>query len=122
MKKYLFLFLLLPLFSGRLPAQDQLRLSPTSPSPLSGASSGLALPGFQPATPFISSGTPAASFSLIRPAFVRKNPRGYSYLCRLELEIEEKLPVGVWIKTGDAQAVSTGLKSNAHVRFKLLNF
>ena len=62
------------------------------------------------------------SMSLIRPAFVQENPRGYSYLCRLELEIEEKLPVGVWVKAGDAQQVNTGIKSNAHLRLKLLNF
>ncbi len=34
------------------------------------------------------------------PRFVRENPRGYSYVCRLELEVEEKLPVGVWVRGG----------------------
>jgi hypothetical protein len=53
------------------------------------------------------------------PDFVRENPRGYSYLCRLELEVEEKLPLGIWFKIGDNYGLPGG---NAHVRFRLFNF
>lgn len=77
------------------------------------------------------SGTSAAQSAIfsnpkiLLPSHVRENPRGYSYLCRLELEIEEKLPVGVWMKTatpdlsGNLEGV---LRQNAYVRFKLLRF
>lgn len=63
-----------------------------------------------------------ASFPLIQPAFFQENPRGYSYLCRLELEIEEKLPVGIWVKTSDPTEIPNGLNTNAHVRLRLFHF
>ncbi len=56
------------------------------------------------------------------PEYVRKNPRGYSYLCRLELEIEEKLPIGVWIKFGEEGQSMGRPGGNARVRFKLFQF
>ena len=58
----------------------------------------------------------------IIPEYVRENPRGYSYLCRLELKIEEKLPIGVWIKIGENSGFAGDAKGNAHVRFKLFQF
>lgn len=63
--------------------------------------------------------------SSLLPSYVQENPLGYSYLCRLELEIEEKLPVGVWMKIGEPSMQSNfeGLaRQNAYVRFKLLRF
>ena len=120
MKNGMCFFVLLCLLSGNLFAQDQLRVA--VPLPGTFPESSLSLPGYPLPPGFTGQADLSPSFSLIRPAYVKENPRGYSYLCRLELEMEEKLPVGIWIKTGDAQAVSTGLKSNAHVRLKLLNF
>ena len=68
--------------------------------------------------------TPALSPSLdfIRPRFVRENPRGYSYLCRLELEIEDKLPIGVWLNLGEYTHLPGNSGGNAHLKFKLLDF
>lgn len=63
-----------------------------------------------------------ASFPLIQPAFFQENPRGYSYLCRLELEIEAKLPVGIWVKTSDPTEIPNSLNTNAHVRLRLFHF
>ena len=63
--------------------------------------------------------------STLLPTHVQDNPLGYSYLCRLELDIEEKLPVGVWMKIGDSstQMEFDGLpRQNAYVRFKLFRF
>ena len=53
------------------------------------------------------------------PDFVKENPRGYSYLCRLELKVEEKLPLGIWFNVGENVGIPGG---NAHVRFRLFNF
>lgn len=56
------------------------------------------------------------------PSHVETNPRGYSPLCRLELRIEDKLPVGVWVKLGEKPLTPSYLRSNAEVRFKLFRF
>ncbi|MEM7040968.1 MAG: hypothetical protein AAF570_28650 [Bacteroidota bacterium] len=56
------------------------------------------------------------------PGHVRENPRGFSPLCRLEIAIEEKLPVGVWVTVGDNLGLPGDRRSNASVRFKLLRF
>lgn len=56
------------------------------------------------------------------PAYVRQNPRGYSYLCRLELVVEEKLPVGLWVKLGEKNGVKGIVGSPANFRMKLVRF
>ena len=56
------------------------------------------------------------------PSHVETNPRGYSPLCRLELRIEDQLPVGVWVKLGEKPLTPSYLRSNAEVRFKLFKF
>ena len=62
------------------------------------------------------------TLELIHPRFVRENPRGFSYLCRLELEIEEKLPIGVWLNLGEWSHLPGNSGGNAHIKFKLLDF
>lgn len=56
------------------------------------------------------------------PSHVKSNPRGFSPLCRLELRIEDRLPVGVWVKLGEKPLTPSYLRSNAEVRFKLFRF
>lgn len=63
---------------------------------------------------------PFFQFSL--PGFVQANPRGYSPLCRLELEIEEKSPVGVWMRFGDNPNVTSIAPTRAYFQLKLLDF
>jgi hypothetical protein len=65
---------------------------------------------------------PSEVFLFRLPAHVRANPRGYSSLCRLELRIEERLPVGIWVKVGERPLSPASFRSNAEVRFKLLKF
>ena len=62
------------------------------------------------------------SLGNIFPGYVRKNPRGYSYLCRLELQIEEQWPVGAWINLGQYTTLPGNSGGNVHVKFKLLKF
>ncbi|MEL6851308.1 MAG: hypothetical protein AAFP92_22495, partial [Bacteroidota bacterium] len=55
------------------------------------------------------------------PAYARKNPSGYSYLCRLELDIENRLPIGIWVDLGDQIGASPSAAS-ASLRLKLKRF
>ncbi|MEL6254568.1 MAG: hypothetical protein AAFR87_21340 [Bacteroidota bacterium] len=52
------------------------------------------------------------------PEFVRKNPTGYTYLCRLELQIEKDLPLGLWLDIGDDSTYGNPSNANANVRFR----
>ncbi|MEM0995824.1 MAG: hypothetical protein AAGN35_02040 [Bacteroidota bacterium] len=56
------------------------------------------------------------------PRHVRNNPRGYSPLCRLELRLENELPVAMWVKLGPNPDLTYAIRSNAEVRLKLLKF
>lgn len=56
------------------------------------------------------------------PQYVRENPYGYSYLCRMELKAEDTLPIGVWLKFGEQNGVQGVPGSPANVRMKLLKF
>lgn len=58
----------------------------------------------------------------ILPDYVKKNPSGYSWLCRMELKIEDELPVGLWVKAGDPGGVVHSTGNNLHVKFKLFRF
>jgi len=40
----------------------------------------------------------------VMPDYVRANPSGYTYLCRLELKAENTLPVCVWVKVEDGKS------------------
>ncbi len=68
-----------------------------------------------------SSGITPLSYHLF-PDYVKKNPRGYSYLCRLELKVEEQLPIGVWLKFGENNGVKGVVGSPANLRMKLVKF
>lgn len=52
------------------------------------------------------------------PEFARKNPTGYTYLCRLELQIEKDLPLGLWLDIGDNSTYGNPSNANANVRFR----
>jgi len=52
------------------------------------------------------------------PEFARKNPTGYTYLCRLELKIEKDLPLGLWLDIGDKSTTMNPSNANANVRFR----
>lgn len=56
------------------------------------------------------------------PSYARENPSGYSYLCRLELKVEDTLPVGLWLKLGTDESLKTGPFSAANLRMKLFRF
>lgn len=109
MKRIFTLSLLALGFSLTLPAQLSLQVGdPTAVRPASVSNSPSIFPNHFPL-----------------PDHVVENPLGYSYLCRLELEIEERLPVGVWMKIGESSSPAQfeGLpRQNAYVRFKLFRF
>jgi hypothetical protein len=50
------------------------------------------------------------------PEYARENPAGHSYLCRLEVKIENKFPLGVWVKVGDSGGIVNSTGNNAHFR------
>lgn len=52
------------------------------------------------------------------PSYARRNPSGYSYLCRLELQIEDELPLGLWIRADETAHPGGSL----YVRMKLIRF
>jgi len=52
------------------------------------------------------------------PTYARRNPSGYSYLCRLELQIEDELPLGLWIRADEKMHPGGSL----YVRMKLIRF
>ena len=58
----------------------------------------------------------------ILPAYARQNPGGYSYLCRLELEAEEALPVPLWLRAGKINAWETYNSNTVYVQVKLWGF
>ncbi len=111
MKTWSLIFCLTGALAFQLPAQIKLHVQPKMEAANSFSPSSSNSPSiFQPS-------------SVLIPNYVRLNPRGYSYLCRLELEIEEKSPVGMWVKIGENTAQFEGLpRSNAYVRFKLFQF
>ncbi|MEM7656832.1 MAG: hypothetical protein AAF399_11940 [Bacteroidota bacterium] len=56
------------------------------------------------------------------PTYARQNPSGYSFLCLKELEIENKLPIGLWIKLENPAYLRQQLGNQASLRLKLLRF
>ena len=56
------------------------------------------------------------------PKYARENPAGHSYLCRLEVKIEKKLPIGIWMKVGDSAGIANSTGNNAHFRLRLKSF
>lgn len=66
--------------------------------------------------------TPVFKRERLFPMHVVQNPRGFSPICRFELKVEDRLPVGLWLKLEDDRLSEGMLKDNAHVRLKLLRF
>lgn len=60
--------------------------------------------------------------SAFLPSYALQNPSGYSFLCLKELEIENKLPLGVWIKLENPAYLRPQLGNQASFRLKLLRF
>jgi hypothetical protein len=63
---------------------------------------------------------PAASPHFL-PAYARRNPAGHASLCRLELQIENRLPLAFWVKAGDSGIRPQPWRS-LDVQVKLLRF
>lgn len=59
--------------------------------------------------------TPPFGYQVL-PRFAQENPRGYSYLCRLELEVAETLPLGLWVKMEGGPAAQ--MLGSAHLRLQ----
>jgi hypothetical protein len=52
------------------------------------------------------------------PTYARQNPSGYSYLCRLELKAEDKLPLGIWLRADETNHPG----GNIYLRLKMIRF
>lgn len=75
---------------------------------------------FQPLYSFQEKPSASLLQSSILPGYARQNPTGYSFLCRKELEIERKSPVGVWMKVDENRQKIEGLpQSQANLRFRI---
>ncbi|MEO0898462.1 MAG: hypothetical protein AAFY71_18765 [Bacteroidota bacterium] len=58
----------------------------------------------------------------VMPEYARENPSGYSFLCRLELKAEDKLPVGLWVEVEDGKNLSLPTYPHTYFRLKLIRF
>ncbi len=56
------------------------------------------------------------------PTHVRRNPAGYSFLCRLEREIEKSTPVGLWVRVGEVNPWEYYNRQQMYVQVKLFGF
>ncbi|MDX2286656.1 MAG: hypothetical protein NW241_20990 [Bacteroidia bacterium] len=75
------------------------------------------------APPAVAAPRPAEGLSLRMPETVRRNPSGYSPLCRLEIRLENTLPVSIWAELpASAAAPRAGALPAPHVQLKLLRF
>lgn len=54
------------------------------------------------------------------PQYARDNPSGYSFLCRQELAIERRWPIGLWVNLQEGEALRGTIMSTAHLRLRLL--
>lgn len=65
-------------------------------------------------------------FSLVTPSkhilpnHVRENPAGYSFLCKLEVDIEENSPIPFWFQLGNNDKLFPA--GSAHVKLKMFKF
>lgn len=53
------------------------------------------------------------------PKYARQNPSGYSFLCRKELQLEDRLPVGIWFEMEPDEAQQRQTMSVPRLQFKL---
>jgi hypothetical protein len=60
------------------------------------------------------------------PDFALENPTGYSFLCRTELAVENKFPIGIWLKIGEERPAMQSRPIRAtegtKVQLKLMRF
>ncbi|TAE50239.1 MAG: hypothetical protein EAZ89_12485 [Bacteroidetes bacterium] len=102
---FLLLWLILP--AGRLAAQ--VRIQAGNPAPV--------------AKPFAPADTGSISSLRFRlPSYVQQNPSGYSPLCRLELKLENRLPVSAWVKIDEAARYRVQPFRSVDLQVKLLRF
>lgn|GEM_PF-2952495 len=92
--------MLLGLFIGCLPYGGIAQLSQTSTLSLS---IGAFAPNLSLESPHSLSSPSLTASRLpteldILPQYAKDNPANYSFLCQLEVDIEEKSPIGVWFK------------------------
>ncbi|MEM6807390.1 MAG: hypothetical protein AAF696_38670 [Bacteroidota bacterium] len=114
------LFLIFLGVNGSLFSQD-LKIAPQLISDLSSISPSLKLDQDKKSvsTRSESQRTPFLNVSPVYlPKFARNNPTGYTYLCRLELQIEKDLPLGLWLDIGDQSTFGNPSNANANVRFR----
>ena len=104
---------LLGLFLGTSPVSAQQLQFPTNHDSLQVEVSSLDLPWQQPA--------PLLSSLDILPQYVKQNPAGHSYLCRLEVAIEKKWPVAIWVRAGESTPIRSYNENNLFLQVKLLN-
>jgi hypothetical protein len=69
---------------------------------------------FPPAKPLL------LSESSILPQYARENPANFAPLCRMELQVENQLPIGIWVNWEDSG--QSALMESAHLRLRLLRF
>ncbi len=50
------------------------------------------------------------------PTYARNNPSGYSYLCLKEIEVEKKLPIGIWFEVEPDGPLQHLIQSGARIR------
>ncbi|GAB4411562.1 MAG: hypothetical protein OHK0039_16810 [Bacteroidia bacterium] len=55
----------------------------------------------------------------ITPAYVRANPAGHAWLCRQEVAIEQRMPVGIWFDTEGTPWLAPQLMGSAHLRLRV---
>ncbi len=56
----------------------------------------------------------------ILPEYARENPTGYTFLCRLELDIEKRSPLPVWVQVGNMFSNTSG--GSAYLQLKMFRF
>lgn len=56
------------------------------------------------------------------PKHIQENPLGLSFFCRMEVAVEKKLPMGLWIKIDETPEIDNGPINQAYFRLKLFKF
>lgn len=53
------------------------------------------------------------------PRYARENPTGYSFLCRQELAIQRRWPVGLWVDMEDNPNLQGQIMTTPHLRLQV---
>lgn len=102
-------------YEAALPALPTERSQAVSPTGLQFRSGAQASPFSQGSSS--STGTNQIGTAFL-PEYARENPSGYSYLCRLELKIEDQLPLGVWFQADGSNHPGGSI----YLRLKMIRF